>query len=287
MRLKVIVNPAAGRGRAQKRVASALEIFRHGGATIDLAESRSAEHLAELGRAASVAGYDCVVICGGDGSVHHAVREFDLQRGTLGIIPLGSGDDFARTLGIPIDPAGAAAAVLRRRTRRVDIGTANETRFLVAASVGFDAAVARYASTVSHFRGPTIYLYAVLKMLRHFEPLPVSLGGDGTHGGEMMFAVFANAFRYGGGIRIAPAALIDDGLLDVFVVSACSKLDLLTTLPLAYVGKHTWRRFVRGWRGQTFTVESETPLEVFADGEHVGFTPLRVGIEPAALQVVF
>lgn len=282
MKLKVLVNPASGRGRVGRKIDEVLAVLRHGGAQIDVEESRGPEHLTQLGRDAS-ARYDRVVVCGGDGTVHHAVREFDLERGTLAIVPLGSGDDFAATVGTPRDPIRAAAAALTGRVREVDVALANDKRFLIAASVGFDAAVARFASTVTRVRGPAVYLYSVLKVLRQFEPIRLKLNGRDE---EMMFVVVANSFRYGGGIRIAPRAAIDDQLLDLYSVSAATRLDLLVTLPLAYFGKHTWRRFVRSERGTHFHIDSDEKLDVFADGEFLTTTPVSIRLESHRLRVV-
>jgi diacylglycerol kinase (ATP) len=205
----------------------------------------------------------------------------------MAVIPLGSGDDFAHALGIPSSPERAAQVALHGRIRSVDVARVNGIRYLVAASVGFDAAVARHASTVSHLRGSSIYLYSVLRVLRHFEPFGATIEEAGRSRQEtLMFAVVANAYRYGGGIRIAPTAAIDDGLLDLYTVSVCTRMDLLMTLPLAYLGWHTRRRFVRASRITSLGLYSSVPREVFADGEFVTMTPARFDLAPQRLQVL-
>lgn len=288
MRLKVLVNPVAGRGKARKKIDAVLQQLRHSGATLEVDESRGSAHLSELARSASAAGFDRVVVCGGDGTVHHAVRQFDLTRGTLAIIPLGSGDDFARTLGIPSDPMRAATAVLHGVPRQVDVGIGNGIRFLVAASVGFDAAVARsVAGMKTRLRGSALYSWAALKLLPMFQPIPLRITVDGIAGNhEVMFVVAANTPRYGGGIRIAPAAVVDDHTLDLCIVSRASKLDLITTLPLAYFGRHTRRPFVAFQRGREFQIEGDRPLEVFADGELLTTTPVTIGVSAERLRVI-
>lgn len=229
-----------------------------------------------------------MVVCGGDGTVHHAIRDFDLTRGTLAIIPLGSGDDFAETLAIPSDPIRAAMTVLHGKVRQVDVGTGNGIRFLVAASVGFDAAVAGYVrETKTALRGSAIYAWAALKLLPRFRPIPLWITIDGVREKrEVMFVVAANAPRYGGGIRIAPAAVVDDGALDLCIISRASKFDLITTLPLAYFGRHSLRRFVAFRRGGEFRIESDQPLDVYADGEALTTTPTTLALSARRLRVV-
>ena len=158
MHLKLIYNPAAGRGRARRHVAEATQYLRDGGAQVDVMESRSAEDLTELAALSSVA-CDRVVICGGDGSLNLAVRKFDLARGTLALIPLGSGDDFARVLGIPRNTRDACALALGSSARAVDVATANGIRYLGVAGLGFDSEVARHANeSVKWLRGSAVYL---------------------------------------------------------------------------------------------------------------------------------
>jgi diacylglycerol kinase (ATP) len=204
MRLKLLFNPTAGRGRTRRFVESAAARLRERGATVEMTPSRSPEHLTELAAEASRKGYDRVVVCGGDGTLHLAVREFDLARGTLGLIPLGSGDDFARVLGIPRDAVRASDVVIDGIERSVDVATANDRRYLGVAGVGFDSEVAREAQTVKVLRGSLVYLYAILRVLPRFRPHRIRLEIDGTErDDEVMFAVVANSSQYGAGIGIS------------------------------------------------------------------------------------
>lgn len=225
----------------------------------------------------SRAGYDRVVVCGGDGSVHFALRDFDLERGTLAVVPLGSGDDFARVMGIPRRIEAACGAVLSGATREVDVALANGTRYLGVAGLGFDSEVAAFANRVKVIGGSAVYVYALLRVLPRFKPHQVRITIDGTsRDAPIMFAVVGNSRQYGGGIRIVPAAEIDDGVLDFCVVHKTSRFQLLKTLPLAYRGGHVTRPFVETGRGDTFLFESERPLEVYADGERVTQTPVTI-----------
>jgi len=284
VRLKLIYNPAAGRGRARRHVAEAEQHLRALGADVECQASASPSDLSRLAAEASRASYDRVVVCGGDGSLNLAIRHFDLANGTLALIPLGSGDDFARVLGLPREVRAACEVALRGSVREVDVAMANGVRYLGVAGVGFDSEVAEYANEqVKLLRGSLVYLYAILRVLPKFRPRHVRLNERDQ---VIMFAVFGNSRQYGGGIRIAPAAVIDDGLLDAVIVHKSSRMELLKTLPKAYTGKHVDSPFVETARGREFRVESEQPLAVYADGEKVTSTPVTFAVAEQRLRIV-
>ena len=284
MRLKLIYNPAAGRGRAKHRIAEVERHLRSLGAQIDVYPSTSPEDLTREASESSRGGYDRVAICGGDGTLNLGLRRFDLARGTLVLIPLGSGDDFARVNGIPRDLRGACEVAVRGRVREVDIATANDLRYAGVAGVGFDSEVARFANErVKHIQGSAAYLYAILRVLPSFRPRHIRIDGRDE---EVMFAAFGNSPQYGGGIRIVPAAVLDDGQLDACIVHRTTRFELLKTLPLAYSGKHVRKSFVETRRAREFTVESDAPLDVFADGELLTRTPTRFAIASERLRIV-
>lgn len=234
---------------------------------------------------ASRGAYDRVVVCGGDGTLHLSVRKFDLAQGTLALIPLGSGDDFAKVLGIPRDLRAACDLALRGSAREVDVALANDIRYLGVAGLGFDSEVARYANeNVKFLRGSLVYLYAILRVLPRFTPHRVTI--NGTRNEEIMFATVGNSRQYGGGIRISPDAKIDDRELDLCIVHRTSRMQLLKTLPQAYTGAHVKSPFVETGRGTAFTFDSERPMDVYADGERITATPVRFGLADQRLRIV-
>lgn len=242
----------------------------------------------KLAAESSRAGYDRVVICGGDGSLNYAIREFDLERGTLAVIPAGSADDFASVAGIPQNVRRACDTVLHGTVRQVDVATANGLRYLGVASLGFDAEVTRYANDhVRFLRGTVRYLYALLRVLPQFKARRVEIGtAAGTSAADIMFAVVGNSGQYGGGIRITPAARLDDGMLDLCIVHRTSIPTLLRTLPAAYTGAHVKSPFVECGRGAEFHFGSAREMDVFADGEWLTHTPVSFGLEAAKLRLV-
>lgn len=288
MRLKLIYNPVAGRGRSRRRMHQILSRLCDE-AEVDVTASRSPEHLVRVAAESSRNGYDRVVICGGDGTLNYAVREFDLGQGTLGLIPAGSADDFAHVAGVPQNIRRACDAILHGEVREVDVATANGLRYLGVAGLGFDSEVNRYANErVQFLRGPVRYLYALMRVLPQFKPRRVAIA-NGTGAGvraEIMFAVVGNSGQYGGGIRIAPAARLDDHLLDLCIVHKTSIPMLLKTLPAAYTGAHVKSPFVECRIGEAFQVDAESPLDVFADGEWLTQTPVTFGIAEQKLRLV-
>ena len=284
MRLKLIYNPTAGRGRALRHVREAEAHLRELGAHVDSYASASPDDLTRAAAEGSRGDFDRVVIVGGDGTLNLAVRQFDLAKGTLALIPMGSGDDFARVCGIPRDVRGACEVAVKGSPREVDVATVNGTRYLGVAGVGFDSEVARYANThKTILRGSAVYLYSILRVLPQFRARAVRINGRAE---EIMFAVFGNSPQYGAGIRIAPAAVIDDGQLDVCIVHRTSLLQLLLTLPMAYNGKHVKKPFVETRRGAVFRVEADHAMDVFADGEPLTVTPAVFQVAEQRLKIV-
>jgi diacylglycerol kinase (ATP) len=288
MRLLLLYNPEAGKGRAHRHIAEAVARLQAHGAEVELEPSRSPEHLIELGARATSSGAERIVACGGDGTVNLVLRRLDLDRATLGILPLGSGDDFAKTVGIPADLEGACEVLLGGRVRPIDVAMANDVRYVCVAGFGFDSEVNRVANeSRSRLRGTPLYLTSILKVLRKFEPHHVSVqNGASRWSQEMMFLVVANSPRYGAGIHIAPHAVPDDGLLDLCVVGKCGKMELVRTLPLAYSGGHLKRSFVHYQKGTEFSFQTGEPMDVYADGEPVTRTPVHFSINPQKLRLL-
>lgn len=287
--LKVIYNPAAGRGRARRHVREVEEYLRSRGARADCEPSTGPDDLVRIAAESSRAGYDRVVVCGGDGTLNLAVREFDLAKGTLALIPTGSGDDFARVVGIPRRNIKAACdVVLDGRVREVDVALANNLRYLGVAGLGFDSEVAEFANrNVKFLRGSAVYLYAIFRVLPRFMPRPVSIRSEnGSRDACIMFAAIGNTRQYGGGIRITPDAIIDDGLLDLCIVHRTTRAELLKTLPKAYTGAHVRSPFVEMGRGREFHFEGEQVMAVYADGEPLTRTPVSFGMAAERLKIM-
>lgn len=289
MHLKVIYNPTAGRGKARRWVREVEEYLRARGARVDCEPSTGPDDLTRIAAESSRdANYDRVVVCGGDGTLNLAVREFDLGKGTLALIPTGSGDDFARVTGIPRKLRAACDNVVDGVVREVDVALANGIRYLGVAGLGFDSEVAHFANNnVKFLRGSAVYLYAIFRVLPKFTPRAVRMRTEhGTRNEQIMFAAVGNTRQYGGGIKITPDAVIDDGLLDLCIVHETTRVELLKTLPKAYTGAHCKSPFVEMGRGREFHFESETAMAVYADGEAITKTPVSFGLAEQRLKIV-
>lgn len=289
MHLKVIYNPAAGRGRARSHVREVEEYLRSRGARVDCEPSTGPQDLVRIAAESSAsAHYDRVVVLGGDGTLNLAIREFDLAKGTLALIPTGSGNDFAKVMNIPRNARQACDIALDGVVREVDVALANNLRYLGVAGLGFDSEVADFANrNVRFLRGSAVYLYAIFRVLPKFTPRPVQIRAEnGTRDEQIMFAAIGNTRQYGGGIRITPDASVDDGLLDLCIVHQTTRVELLKTLPKAYTGAHVKSAFVEMRRGKEFHFSSDQAMAVYADGEPLTRTPVSFGLAGQRLKVM-
>ena len=289
--LLVIVNPTAGGGRAGRlvpwlrerlalRPEARLEITTRAG---------QAEELAAEGRS----DHDRIVAVGGDGTVQEIINGILASGGnaSVGILPTGSGNDLARSLGLPSEPAVAWSVAVGEAVRSLDLalarGSVGERWFGSAGGIGFDAQVAAtMARRRGWQRGKAGYLLSTLAELRRFENRLVELTVDGvTSARTVLFVAIANGEFYGGGMRIAPGAVIDDGLLDICIVGDISRATALRQLLNLYRGTHVRHPQVELLQGGSISIDGGHESLVHLDGEPFGGLPVRIGIHPARLLV--
>ncbi len=288
MKLIILFNPAAGRGKTRQALAVARDVLRYGGVEPEIRESRSTEHLLELARQAREEEPDLVVSAGGDGTHHHVLNGLVGSEIPLGLIPLGTGNDFAKGIGVPLQARAAAAALLQGKTKHIDVVRVGRLVYGGMAGVGFDAMVARYVNErAPKARGRLAYFWAILRCLRFYRPQPLEIRSEGySYSGEIMFVVIGNAALYGGGFKLTPRARVDDGLLDVCLVPAMSKLELLRWAPRAYQGKHLAHPRIVYFQAREIVLTSPARLELFGDGEFMQELPANIEIVPRSLRVV-
>jgi len=283
----VIVNPAAGRGRTRRLLPDIEERAAAVGAKVEV--SLSADDPPRMAREAAAQGHD-LVACGGDG-VAAAVAGVAADTGRrLAIVPTGAGNDFARNLGYDAKhPLAAFDALAHGRDRVVDLGRVNDRWYTCVTASGFDAEANRWANTVHRLSGTALYVAAVLRTLAVYQPHPFRLTVDGeTHECRAWLVAVGNGPAYGGGMRIAPGASFDDGLLDVTVVGAMSRLQMLMNFPKVFRGTHVRHPLVstfRGVRVDLVSLDPSVPMDVYADGELVGPLPATMVAQPRALTV--
>lgn len=233
-----------------------------------------------------IAASDVLGVVGGDGTVHRALPALAAATPALAIIPAGSGNDLAAALGIPSDPLVAADLIATGAVRRVDLAQAGERWWASVLCAGFDSAVAARANRMRWPAGPRRYDVALLAELARLRPYPFSLtlDGESVHVEATLVAV-GNTPMYGGGLRICPDAIVDDGLLDVTVVGPVSRRELLRVAPRLRAGSHLDHPAVSQHRAASVGLDAPG-VTVYADGEPVGALPVQISCRPAALQVI-
>ena len=303
-----LCNPAAGRGRARTRlprVVEALGAVRDGrGLDVEVVVTASADDLEARARDAFARGRG-VVACGGDGTVCALAGIAAEAEGMLALVPVGSGNDFARHLGIPRDDVDAAVALLtgEGEVTHVDLGRATTadgtTRwFTTVANTGFDAEANRWANAIDTISGTPLYVAATLRTLAVYRPQRFRITvDDHTEAVEAWLVAVGNTRTYASGMAITPGASLRDGALDVCVVGPVSRTEFLTTFPKVFSGEHVDHPQVRTWRGQRVVIEGDDGgdagtndgvhgLELWASGEHLGPLPATLTPAPGALRVV-
>jgi len=287
----LLVNPLSGRLDGGRHGCQAARLLEKEGADVECIETFSFEQTVARAKATTSEDCDILVAVGGDGTANAVAnglcRAPADTRPALGFIPCGRGNDFAAMLGMP-DLDSALRALLHGARRRVDVGKTETGFFLGVAGAGFDSKVARRAQKqVPLLSGTGVYIYALVRTLADFRPIPARITYDsGTYEGSIMFAVVGNTDRYGGGMRITPRASLEDGLLDLCIVKEVTRLTLLRVFPRVFRGGHLDHPAVFYTQTKTVTIESSEPAELFADGEFIQPIPARIEVEPLALEVI-
>lgn len=292
-RVTLVVNPSAGHGRGRRLLEPVAARLAAAGLAVEARTSNDFHHCLRLCREAVAAGDDALVVVGGDGMVHAGLNACARTDVPLGIIPAGTGNDFARSVGVPHRWQAAADAIIAGEARKIDLMAAEgdldegPSAYIGSAlSTGFDEKVAaRAASLPLHLAAPS-YAFAVFAELRRFGPLRYRLTQDGvTRELDAILVVVANAGIIGGGIRIAPDVDLDDGLLDVTVVHPVGRATLFRLFPRLYTGTFVRHPAIERFRTPRITVDGPD-LRGSADGEPFGRVPITCTAVPRGLQVL-
>jgi len=294
----LIVNPIAGRGAGERVIPRIVRLLREHGLSFDLVRTERPWHAAELARQAVVSGYRTVVAVGGDGTSNEvlnglmAAREAGEGEAAMGVLCVGTGNDFAYGMGIPLDLEEGCAALARGRTRRVDVGHARGFRYFGnGIGIGFDAAVNVVASRLQRLRGFLVYLIAVLRTLLFYYRAPltrIELDDQTLEQPALMISVM-NGRRMGGGFLMTPFSRPDDGLFDLCIGKKMSQLEMLSFVPRFMKGTQVGDPRVIMTRSRRVRVKVEEGTQVVhADGETLALDvrELDLGVVPQALIVV-
>lgn len=283
----LLVNPTAAGGRGAAVARAAADRLTGAGIAVRELAGRDAQESQDMAHEAVDSGADALVVVGGDGMVHLALQAVGGTEMPFGVIPAGSGNDFARELGLPLaDPAAAAEVVVAGRQRTVDLGRAGGQWFGGVVAAGFDAKVNDRANRMRWPSGRLRYNLAILAEFGVFRPVPylLELDGEMWETSAMLVAI-GNSTCYGGGMRVTPGALLDDALLDVMVVKPISKARFLLVFPKVYSGAHVQLPYVEVRRARQLRVEAPG-ITAYADGERLGPLPQKFEAVPAAARVL-
>ncbi len=290
MNTLLLINPVAGRGAGRtlaEKIQACLCELKIDFETQFTHAPREAIELVERGAVT----HNRILVAGGDGTWFEAVNGAmrATQRPTLGLIPIGTGNDFSKMLGFGNDWRAACRTIASGHSRKVDIGRCNGTYFANGAGIGFDAQVAREAQRIRYLRGNAVYLLAVARtlLLRYATPHVTIEHDTGTLQQTITLLAVANGRCYGGAFHIAPNAAIDDGYLELVCARGLGRLHILRLLPKVLSGRHIGDPAITTLRTRRVTIRSTVPLPLHLDGEVIAdeATHLEIELLPRALNV--
>ena len=242
------------------------------------------------------ANYSAALIFGGDGTVHRHLPQLHQHRIPTLVVPTGSGNDFAKALGIrSVDLALWAWKKFcseGKNVREIDLGLiragGQETLFCCVAGIGMDAeANARANRMPQWLKSRGGYVLAALQALIAFKPAEMNITAEGREiRRSAFFIAVGNALSYGGGMKVTPEATLDDGLLDICLVSKMNKLKLLCWVPTIFFGQHLRLKQVEYFQASQIRIEAERKLDLYADGDYAGQTPVEIGLIRRGLRVI-
>ncbi|MFD0026339.1 diacylglycerol kinase [Streptomyces sp. NPDC058382] len=290
--ITLFVNPTAGRGRGARAAQPAASALRDAGFSVRTVLGEDADDALRRAREAVAGGTGALIAVGGDGMMSLALQAIAGTPTPLGVVAVGTGNDFARALGLPIrDPAAAgrlaAEALKGSVVREIDLGRVGDRWFGSVLASGFDSRVNDRGNRMRWVGGRFKYDLAILAELAAFRPLTYRMSLDGGPVREIRATLIAvgNGSTYGGGMRICADAVMDDGLFDVTVVGECSRTTLLKVFPKVYKGTHLGHPAVTVHRVSSIELEA-VGVTAYADGEPLGALPLTATCVRGAARVL-
>jgi diacylglycerol kinase (ATP) len=293
--IAVLANPRAGRGRHRGLLPGVLERLATAGRTVRLLDARTAEDAEKACRRAVAEGVGAVVAVGGDGTLHRALQAVAGSDVGFGVVPAGTGNDFASAVAVPMDPLKAAeaiaAAVRDGRDHRVDLARVTTAQgdvrwFGAVLAAGFDAVVNERANRMPWPRGPRRYDLAIALEMARLRARSYRLEIDGAdHSFAGVLVAVGNCPSYGGGMRICPDADPRDGLLDVVVAGELGRGALVRLKPRLRRGTHVTDPRVRSYRARRVRIDAPDIIG-YADGERLAALPFDISCEPGAVRLL-
>jgi len=284
--LSLIVNPSAGGGRAGRMLPGVREQLGRLGLEHQVELTQSLDHASELAFTSAAAG-EMVVAFGGDGTIGAVAGALKHSDAVLGVLPGGRGNDFARGIGLPMNPVAACATLAQGAIRKVDLGQVGGKTFLGIATSGFDSEGNRIANNAKRVPARLVYAYGGVRALISWKPATFTLRLDGEpHSLYGYNVAVCNSGRHGAGMILAPQASLTDGMFDVVMIAQAPKYEFLRQLPRVFKGTHVDCPFVRIARAREVEIASDRPFTTYADGDPVAVLPARFSVLPGAVKVI-
>ena len=288
MSIKLIINPAAGRGRASKLSEKVINEFEKRGIDFEYEYSTNPRHAVDISREASTK-FQKVIAFGGDGTVNEVGEGLVGSDAIFGVIPLGSGNDFANEIGMPAKISDAVDIILSDDFHTIDIIKVNDRVSLNTAGVGFNGTVSEVVKSIRYLKGKSAYIWGLVKTAVMYKSIPLKISLNGRVIEEKIFMVsICNSKSEGGGFIVAPDAKNNDGLFDVTIIRQIGYMKLLLNLNKALTGNINKLEEVETNKGESIIIESEFPMPVHVDGEVIALDAHKVeaSILKSALKVV-
>ncbi len=290
MGANLFVNPFAGGGKSSQLYRSVVRKLRKAGVPCEAIVSQYPGDITQVASELAARGCETVIACGGDGTVNALINGIAGTDATLGIIPLGTANDFAANMGIDRDIDAACTIIRQRQTEKIDLVRVNDDKFFVGTGcVGFDAEVAAFASRRRKEKSNPFLLHVMGGIWKFFfyQTKTVELRFNGKSDfGEILLVAFGNVRSYARGMVITPGAVPNDSLLDICVIRPMSKWKFLYLFPSVYSGTHVDKEEVTVHRAASVHVQSLGPLDLYADGDFMATTPFRLEVMPKHLNVI-
>jgi YegS/Rv2252/BmrU family lipid kinase len=295
--ISLIVNPVAGGGKSGRIAADVASRLRAHGLEVQRSDTEHLSHARELAVTGAAEGMTIVALSGDGmvGAIADALKE--VPGAVLGVVPGGRGNDLARVLGIPDDPEAACAIVAAGHTRAVDLGVVgavadgagDERAFVGIASAGFDSDANRIANEAPAWLGGLVYAYGAIRALMFWRPARFEVQVEPS-GERLSFTGYsiaaANSKAYGGGMMMAPDAMLDDGQLEIIAVEHVGKARFLANLPKVFRGTHVEEPTVKVMRASEVSISADRPFTMYADGDPIGDLPVRVRAVAGAITMI-
>jgi len=288
MKILVITNPLAGGGKTLRLLPRIKQWLSRSPHEFSFTVPESPDRMRSEILQAADQGMEAFLLVGGDGTVHQALRAIADTNLPFGYLPCGRGNDFARNVGLPSTLEKSCSFPSNPSLHQVDLPRINQIPFVAVAYVGFDAEVNRLANDGRGYFGGTLgYVVCVLKTLKDFKPFEIEITiDDHTWRERVMMVTVANAPFYGGGMKIAPDANMNDGIFNICIVQEISKFELLQQFPRVFKGTHIFHPKVLMKTGKRVRIVSDENRDVFADGEYVGCLPGEYTIGHQKIQIM-